>query len=79
MTATRLEVSFLHMSSHLMDHFDESLHVLGGDFGKHTVSEIENVTGSACRGERLAKYNRLLEIEEDLAGVSHFAGRGVFP
>jgi enolase len=36
-------------------------------------------TGSACRGERLAKYNRLLEIEEDLAGVSRFAGRGVFP
>ena len=36
-------------------------------------------TGSACRGERLAKYNRLLEIEEDLAGVGRFAGRGVFP
>ena len=29
-------------------------------------------TGSACRGERLAKYNRLLTIEEDLA-----AGRGL--
>jgi enolase len=36
-------------------------------------------TGSASRSERLAKYNRLLEIEEDLAGVSRFAGRGVFP
>ncbi len=36
-------------------------------------------TGSACRGERLAKYNRLLEIEEDLAGVGRFAGREVFP
>jgi enolase len=36
-------------------------------------------TGSACRGERLAKYNRLLEIEEDLAGLGRFAGRGVFP
>jgi enolase len=35
-------------------------------------------TGSACRGERLAKYNRLLEIEEDLAGVGRFAGRGAF-
>ena len=33
-------------------------------------------TGSASRGERLAKYNRLLEIEEELAGVSVFAGRG---
>ncbi len=35
-------------------------------------------TGSASRGERLAKYNRLLEIEEELAGVSVFAGRGAF-
>src|SRR5262249_27287686 len=35
-------------------------------------------TGSACRGERLAKYNRLLTIEEDLAGVGVFAGRGAF-
>ncbi len=35
-------------------------------------------TGSACRGERLAKYNRLLEIEEDLAPAGVFAGRGAF-
>ena len=35
-------------------------------------------TGSACRGERLAKYNRLLEIEEDLAGESVFPGAGAF-
>ena len=35
-------------------------------------------TGSACRGERLAKYNRLLMIEEDLAGVGVFAGREAF-
>jgi enolase len=35
-------------------------------------------TGSVCRGERLAKYNRLLEIEEDLGGAGRFAGRGAF-
>jgi enolase len=35
-------------------------------------------TGSASRGERLAKYNRLLAIEEDLAEAGVFAGRGVF-
>ena len=35
-------------------------------------------TGSACRGERLAKYNRLLEIEEDLGGAGRFAGREAF-
>jgi enolase len=34
--------------------------------------------GSASRGERLAKYNRLLTIEEELAGVGVFAGRRVF-
>ena len=36
-------------------------------------------TGSACRGERLAKYNRLLAIEEDLEAAGVFAGRAVFP
>ncbi|MCX7829119.1 MAG: phosphopyruvate hydratase [Thermanaerothrix sp.] len=29
-------------------------------------------TGSACRSERIAKYNRLLEIEEELGGASRF-------
>jgi enolase len=36
-------------------------------------------TGSACRGERLAKYNRLLVIEEELGAAGVFAGRGAFP
>lgn len=31
--------------------------------------------GSVCRGERIAKYNRLLEIERELAGAARF-GRG---
>ena len=35
-------------------------------------------TGSACRGERLAKYNRLLEIEEDLGPAGVFAGARAF-
>jgi enolase len=30
-------------------------------------------TGSACRGERIAKYNRLLEIEAELGGAAVFA------
>ncbi|WP_152286591.1 phosphopyruvate hydratase [Flavicella marina] len=29
-------------------------------------------TGSACRGERIAKYNRLLEIEHELKGKSEY-------
>jgi len=36
-------------------------------------------TGSASRGERLAKYNRLLAIEDELAEAGVFAGRGAFP
>ena len=36
-------------------------------------------TGSACRGERLAKYNRLLAIEEELESAGTFAGRAAFP
>jgi len=34
--------------------------------------------GSASRGERLAKYNRLLTIEEDLAGIGVYAGAKAF-
>jgi len=32
-------------------------------------------TGAPCRSERLAKYNRLLRIEEELAGKSSYAGK----
>ncbi len=35
-------------------------------------------TGSACRGERLAKYNRLLSIEEELEAAGAYAGRAAF-
>ncbi len=31
-------------------------------------------TGSACRGERIAKYNRLLEIERELGSKARYAG-----
>ncbi len=35
-------------------------------------------TGSACRGERVAKYNRLLEIEKELGRSAKYAGRSVY-
>ncbi len=35
-------------------------------------------TGSASRGERLSKYNRLLRIEDDLAPAGRFAGATAF-
>ncbi len=35
-------------------------------------------TGSVSRSERIAKYNRLLRIEEELGSEAEFAGRGAF-
>ncbi len=35
-------------------------------------------TGSVCRSERVAKYNRLLEIEDELGPKGVYAGTGAF-
>jgi enolase len=35
-------------------------------------------SGSACRGERVAKYNRLLEIEKELGNGAKYAGREAY-
>ena len=35
-------------------------------------------TGAPARGERVAKYNQLLRIEEELGGQAVYAGRSVF-
>jgi enolase len=34
-------------------------------------------TGAPCRGERTAKYNRLLRIEEELGSEARYAGKGL--
>lgn len=34
--------------------------------------------GAPCRGERTAKYNRLLAIEQALGGNARYAGRAAF-
>jgi enolase len=36
-------------------------------------------TGAPARSERVAKYNQLLRIEEDLADAARYAGGGAFP
>jgi enolase len=36
-------------------------------------------TGAPARSERVAKYNQLLRIEEELAEAAVYAGRGAFP
>jgi enolase len=35
-------------------------------------------TGAPCRGERTAKYNQLLRIEEELGRRAVYAGKGAF-
>jgi enolase len=35
-------------------------------------------TGSGSRTDRVAKYNQLLRIEEELGGMAQFSGKGVF-
>jgi enolase len=35
-------------------------------------------TGAPSRSERVAKYNRLLEIERELGGAGRYAGRSAF-
>jgi enolase len=36
-------------------------------------------TGAPCRSDRVAKYNRLLRIEEELEGVAVYPGHAAFP
>jgi enolase len=35
-------------------------------------------TGSLCRSERIAKYNQLIRIEEDLGDVAKYLGNEIF-
>jgi enolase len=35
-------------------------------------------TGAPCRGERVAKYNQLLRIEEELGSSARYEGRSAF-
>jgi enolase len=35
-------------------------------------------TGAPCRSDRIAKYNQLLRIEEDLGETGEYAGRSAF-
>lgn len=43
------------------------------------INALQIKTGSICRGERVAKYNQLLRIEEDLGDVAFYPGRSAFP
>ena len=36
-------------------------------------------TGAPARSDRVAKYNQLLRIEEELGEAARYAGRSAFP
>ena len=36
-------------------------------------------TGAPARSDRVAKYNQLLRIEDELGDAARYAGRGAFP
>ena len=42
------------------------------------TNALQIKTGSLCRSERIAKYNQLLRIEEELGDASSYAGLGAF-
>ena len=42
-----------------------------------TATQIK--TGSLCRSDRIAKYNQLLRIEEQLGSGAKYAGRDAYP
>lgn len=56
-----------------------------GETDDSTIADLTVATGtgqiksgSACRGERIAKYNRLLEIEKELGAKARYAGRKAY-
>ena len=59
-----------HRSGETPDDFIADLVVATG------VGQIKS--GAPCRGERLAKYNQLLRIEEELGSRAQYAGRSAF-
>ena len=55
-----------------------------GETADHTIADLavatncgQIKTGSLARSDRLAKYNQLLRIEEQLGDMAHYAGRSV--
>ena len=56
-----------------------------GETEDHTIADLavattatQIKTGSLCRSDRIAKYNQLLRIEEQLGANAHYAGRNAF-
>ena len=42
------------------------------------VNACQIKSGAPCRSDRIAKYNQLIRIEDELEGSARFAGKAAF-
>jgi len=78
-TLEAVETAKTHAYSNVMSH-------RSGETEDTTIADLavatrcgQIKTGAPCRSDRVAKYNRLLRIEEELEGVATFPGAAAFP
>ena len=57
-----------------------SVHVLNLENGLPSpgVNAGQIKSGAPCRSDRIAKYNQLIRIEDELEGSARFAGKAAF-
>jgi enolase len=78
-TLEAVETAKTHAYSNVMSH-------RSGETEDTTIADLavatrcgQIKTGAPCRSDRVAKYNRLLRIEEELEGVATYPGAKAFP
>ena len=78
-TLEAVEMAKTHAYSNVMSH-------RSGETEDTTIADLavatrcgQIKTGAPCRSDRVAKYNRLLRIEEELEGVATYPGAKAFP
>jgi enolase len=78
-TLEAVETAKTHSYSNVMSH-------RSGETEDTTIADLavatrcgQIKTGAPCRSDRIAKYNRLLRIEEELEGVATYPGAKAFP
>ena len=78
-TLAAVEMAKTHAYAHVISH-------RSGETEDTTIADLavatrsgQIKTGAPCRSDRVAKYNRLLRIEEELEGVAFYPGAAAFP
>jgi len=78
-TLEAVEIAKTHAYSNILSH-------RSGETEDTTIADLavatragQIKTGAPCRSDRVAKYNRLLRIEEELEGVAAYPGAKAFP